>query len=308
MTTFTHEIIRMERGATKNSGSPMWRCTTKDGERVNVFQHNDPAKDNTAMFREAGYFGYMESLKIGEAVEWSQNPIWVVMEKDRDWWAVTDVGKKPHDAEPDVLWQPNLKLYCERAKCQAEYLFNETNVYFVDVETTGLRTDDEIMAVAVVDALGTTLLDTLVRPMNPNKVFRIGKDGLNAAQLTGITPEQVMEAPDFREIWGGLSAILNEEFVAAYNAPFDLAALDRECSNHRLPLLTPRGVYDVAVLAAEYLGNWNPKRQWFEMLKLGEAASQMGLMVDVTHAAGADARTTLDVLKAIAEDAAGAPF
>lgn len=105
MTVFTHEIVRMERGATKNSGSPMWRCQTKDGQKVNVFQHSDPAKDNTELFRTAGYFGYMESLRVGEAVEWSQSPIWVVMEKDGDWWAVTDVGTKPHDAERKALWQ-----------------------------------------------------------------------------------------------------------------------------------------------------------------------------------------------------------
>ena len=39
MTEYTHEIIRMERGATKGSGSPMWKCQTVDGQRVNVFKH-----------------------------------------------------------------------------------------------------------------------------------------------------------------------------------------------------------------------------------------------------------------------------
>jgi DNA polymerase-3 subunit epsilon len=309
MTIFTHEIVRMERSATKNSGSPMWRCQTKDGERVNVFQHSDPEKDNTEMFRKAGYFGYMEGLKIGEAVEWSESPIWVVMEKDGDWWAVKDVGTKPHDAEPDVLWMPDLKAYRKRAVCQAQERLEDLPFVIVDVETTGLRPDDEIIAVAIIDAMdGEPLLNTLVCPRDPKKLYRKQKDGLCAADVTGIRPEQLMEAPTFKEVWPEIRNYLYNEQWAAYNAGFDMGSLDRECSNAGLPLLTNRGVFDAAVIAAEYLGNWNAKRQWFEMLKLGEAATQLGVMVEVSHQAGADAKTTYAILKAIADDVNGEPF
>lgn len=307
MTTFTHEIIRMERGETKGSKSPLWRCRTKDGQSVNVFQHSDPARDNTALFREAGYFDLMNALKVGEAIEWTQSSIWVVMEKENDWWAVKDVARRATDAEPDVLWQPDLKAYRERAIRQAKMIF-ENDFRSVDTELTGLRTDDEITAVAVMTESGEILFNELICPPTPGKLWRVQKDGLSAADITGITPEQLMEAPHFKAVYQDICNALDGEIWVAYNASFDMAALDRECSNARLPLLTPIAVHDAATIAAEYLGNWNEKRQWFEMMKLADVAAQLGVMMPVTHEAGADARATLAVLKAIADDAAGAPF
>src|SRR5574342_489096 len=49
------EITRMTRGATKNSGSPMWRCVAAVDTRVNICQHSDPAKDTYHLFNDAGY-------------------------------------------------------------------------------------------------------------------------------------------------------------------------------------------------------------------------------------------------------------
>lgn len=302
MTTFTHEIVRMERGVNKYN-DPMWRCTTKDGVKVNAFQSGDPAKDHTAMFRDAGYFGYMESLKIGEAVEWSESPIWVVMESDGKWWSIKEVGKKPHDAEPDVMWQPNVAHFRERAvRLAVRSLVDETRLRIVDVEMTGVRSDDEMTAIAIYDGAETLILETLVRPPNPNKLLRVNKGGLTAAEITGIQPADLADAPTFAELYPRIFEYLDDTDLVAYNAGFDYGALDRECSNNDLALIGCRSVMDVAVLAAEYLGNWNEKRQWFEMLKLGEAASRLGIMIDVQHDAGADALTTLKVLKAIASD------
>jgi DNA polymerase III subunit epsilon len=307
MTQFTHEIIRMERGETKGSKSPMWRCQTKDGQKVNVFQHSDPARDNTVMFREAGYFGYMEALKVGEAVEWSQSPIWAVLEKDGDWWKVTDVCKKVHDAEPDVLWQPNLELYRHRAVYQANQIIHHA-VRIFDVETTGLRTDDELIAISIFDENSDVMLDTFIRPAHPEKLLRVQKGGTNAAQITGITPEMLEHTRSFYDTWPDIHGALDGSIWCAYNASFDVGVLDRECSNAGCPLLTNRGVFDAAQIAAEYLGNWNAKRQWFEMMKLGEVAARLGVMIDVQHNAGADVKTTLAMLKAIANDVFVDPF
>lgn len=300
MTTFTHEIVRMERGVNKYN-DPMWRCTTKDGVKVNAFQSSDPVKDHTTMFREAGYFGYMDALKIGEAVEWSENPIWVVMESDGKWWSIKEVGKKPHDAEPDVLWQPNLELYRKRAVYQANQIIHHA-VRIFDVETTGLRTDDEIISISILDENSNERFDSLIRPEHPEKLLRVQKDGMNAAQITGITPESLEHEASFSHVWQSIHQALDGSIWCAYNASFDMGVLDRECSNAGLPLLTNRGVFDAAVIAAEYLGNWNEKRQWFEMMKLGEVAARLGIMIDVQHDAGADARATYLILQSIAND------
>lgn len=304
----THEIVRMERGETSGSKSPMWRCQTKDGQRVNVFQHSDPAKDGSKLFIEAGYFSAMEPLRVGEAVEWSQYPIQVAMVSDGKWWEVTAVAPKPEGAEPDVLWQPDLKAYRLRAIRMAFHLINHEDVRVFDVETTGLRTDDELIAISIFDERGDVLLDTFIHPEHPEKLFRKQKDGLCAADVTGVPLDVLQGSATFLERWPDISGALDRTHWCAYNASFDVAVLDRECSNYGLPLLTKAGVFDAAIIAAEYLGNWNAKRQWFEMLKLGDAASQLGVMVEVAHQAGSDAKTTYDILKAIAADVLGEPF
>lgn len=303
---YTHEIVRMERGETKGSKSPMWRCRTADGQSVNVFQHIEEKKDSSKLFITAGYFSHMDNLKIGEAVEWSEHPIQVVMVSDGKWWEVKAVAPKPDDAEPDTLWQPDLKAYRQRAQRMALQIVNHA-VRIFDVETTGLRPDDEMVAISVLD-LPEVALDTYIRPAHPEKLLRPQKDGLCAAQITGITPEMLENSRCFKDIWDDLHGALDGAHWCAYNAGFDVAVLDRECSNAGRPLLTNAGVFDAAMIAAEYLGNWNPKRQWFEMLKLADAATKLGVQMQFEHQAGSDAKATYDILKAIADDVLGDPF
>lgn len=303
MNTYTHEIVRMERGETSGSKSPMWRCQTADGQKVNVFQHSDPKKDGSKLFIEAGYFDLMDGLKVGEALEWSAYPVQVELERTPDgkWWEIVTVAPKPDGAEPDVLWQPDLTEYRKRAVRQANEIVNHA-VRIFDVETTGLRPDDEIISISILDEASDVKYDTLIQPCKPEKLLRKQKDGLCAAEITGITPESLEYELPFRNHWMNIHKALDGCHWCAYNAGFDVAALDRACSNEGLPLLTNAGVFDAAIIAAEYLGNWNPKRQWFEMKKLAEAATELGIMLDAPHQAGADARATYDILKAIAAD------
>lgn len=309
MNAYTHEIIRMERGETSGSKSPMWRCQTKDGQRVNVFQHSDPVKDGSKLFIEAGYFPAMEALRVGEAVEWSQYPVQVGMEKTADgkWWEIVTVAPMPEGAEPDVMWQPDVKAYRARAATIANRILNHA-VRIFDVETTGLRTDDELIAISIIDNTGNVMLDTFVKPAHPEKLLRVQKDGLCAADVTGITPEMLENTRCFQDVWNDIWDLMDGTRWCAYNADFDVGVLDRECSNVGMPLLLNAGVFDVAVIAAEYLGNWNLKRQWFEMLKLADAATQLGVQMQIAHQAGSDAKTTYDILKAIATDVLGDPF
>lgn len=304
---YTHEIIRIERGETKGSKSPMWRCQTKDGQRVNVFQHRDPHKDNTMAFELAGYFNLMNALKVGEALEWSEYPIQVMMSKVGDWWEINHVGQKPAEAEPDVLWKPNLELYRKRAIYQANQIVNHA-VRVFDVETTGLKSTDEMISIAILDEKSDVCFHSMIKPAHPEKLLRIQKDGLSAADLTGISPEMLNDAPTFADVWQDIHRVMDGCFWAAYNSPFDCGALDRACSDSGMPLLTTNGVFDVAVIVAEYLGKWNEKRQWFEIIKLSAAAEELGVGLGNAHDAGADAEATLAILKAIARDSAGFPF
>lgn len=314
MTDFiSHEIVRMERGETKNSKSPMWRCETRDGQRVNIFSHADPAKDNTAIFRESGYLDDMEALKVGEVLNWTQHPIRVAMEKVGDWWTVKGVVQRPVDAEPDAAWKPNLALFRERAQKQAVNILGLSMLRVLDLETTGLRADDEICAIAILDGQGETLIDVLVKPSDPFKLLRPGKRGQTASEINGLTPDDFGSTPPFIDQYPKIANALDCAHWLIYNAQFDAPLLDRECSNAGVRPLIPLGIFDVARIASEYMGNWNEKRQWFEMVTLEEAAIDLAGSAGRLHAAADDAQSALLIMQAIARgvtpgDSSDVPF
>lgn len=99
--TVTQHIVSLERDETRNSGSPMWRCVTSAGDRVNIFQHSDPDKNNFTLFEAAGWAQVLESMPVGGQRNWTQNPIEVVMRKPGKFWEIIAVTPKPEGAAPD---------------------------------------------------------------------------------------------------------------------------------------------------------------------------------------------------------------
>ena len=88
-----------------------------------------------------------------------------------------------------------------------------------DVETPNFHNDR-------ISAIGITLVEegtvtgefaTLVDPQCRFDSFNIG--------LTGITPESVTGAPDFRELWRAIEPVMSSGVLVAHNAPFDMGVL-----------------------------------------------------------------------------------
>lgn len=307
----THEITRMERSATKNSGSPMWRCRTSDGQTVNVFQHSDPVKDSSLLFDRAGYLEDMRSLQLGEALEWTGAPVRVEMRKKGDWWEVTWVEPRPAGAEADTLWQPDLEAYRGRVQRQADELMSGDEFDVIDLETTGVKLDDEIVAMALLNCDGEIILNTLIQPKHPAKLNRIGKNGQTASEINGLTAADLVDAPTLTDVMLDLFPRLEDKTILGYNVRFDLQMLDHNCSNDEILLPAWGAVWDVAQLVAEFIGNWNAKRGWFEMITLDEACATFGIERDVKHDAKADALATLQLVKAMANadvESWGKPF
>lgn len=299
MTQFTHEITRMERSETKGSRSPMWRCSTRDGQKVNVFSHSDPAKDNTALFKGAGYWPEMEALKVGESLEWTQHSIWVTMRQVDGWWVIDEVLKRGDVAAPDSRWQPNLAMYRLRAQHQADSILRTANLRIFDLETTGLNPDDELVSIAILNVHGETVFERRVKPAHPEKLLRSGKNGLSASVINGILPEDLAGEESFADLYPLIKNALHLAPWVVYNAKFDPQVLDRECSNAGFMPLVNTGIFDVALMAAEYLSNWNEKRQWFEMLTLEDAALELVGGIGQLHDAANDAQTTLLILESM---------
>ena len=76
------KIVKIVRGETKNSGSPMWRCYDADDEQVNVFEHENPDIDNTHFPDFAGVFSYFLRMGIHDTWENIDPPIRMFVERD----------------------------------------------------------------------------------------------------------------------------------------------------------------------------------------------------------------------------------
>jgi DNA polymerase III epsilon subunit-like protein len=86
---------------------------------------------------------------------------------------------------------------------------------FLDTETTGLSParGDAIVEIAIVDAAGRTLIDTLVDPQRPIP--------WHATNVHGITDDMVRGKPTLRQILPRVASVIAHEEVVIYNARFD---------------------------------------------------------------------------------------
>ncbi len=113
------------------------------------------------------------------------------------------------------------------AKTWAHHLMQRDDWVVMDIETTGLGINAEIVEAAVVDNRGDTLLETLVRPRTPPEPGASRVHGLNAAALRN--------EPRFEQIYEVLARLLIGRTVIAYNATFDQQVLTHTCGEAGLP-------------------------------------------------------------------------
>jgi DNA polymerase III epsilon subunit-like protein len=164
----------------------------------------------------------------------------------------------------------------------------------VDTETTGLEAYDEIVQVAVVDANGNVLLNTLSRPSRSIP--------MRATRIHGIGNELVREAPDGGEVCGRLRALLSGRLVCAYNAGFDQRMLEQTARVWRCrpPVFRAQCVME---LYAEFAGQPHHHGMTYRWWSLRDAAAACGIPNDRAHDALSDARATAALLHHIAAQA-----
>lgn len=301
MNDYTHEIIRIERGATKGSGSPMYKCLTSDNQMVNIFQHELPERNTFDLMVQAGYAGFT-LLELGEVQYWHDHPIQVELVKEGQWWKLAAVEPRPKLAEADEAFAPDVNLCMDRAQRLSNLLTTRSYEWrYWDTEMTGLQEDDEMVAASVVNVRGNILFDELICPRNPQKLLRPGKYGKTASDVNGITPDMLLDAMLPEDALVDLANCLTGRVWVAYNAPFDVAALERECLRFNHPLIYALGIHDAMQIFAEYLGDWQPKYRSFRTVTLSEAARLLDLDPGQTHTASADALATLEIIRAIAD-------
>lgn len=105
-----------------------------------------------------------------------------------------------------------------------EHAIDQTPVAVLDFETTGLspNTGARVVEIGVVrvdpGSEPRVAMDTLVNPQGP----------VYATDIHGITDEDVVGAPTFRELAGALYESLDGAVVLAYNSAFDMSFLKAE--------------------------------------------------------------------------------
>lgn len=289
------QIISMERGETSKSASPMWRCETAAGERVNVFQHRDPTKNSFLLFERAGYGARMLAMEVGERLRWRNQPITVRMIKDGQWWNITGVDMALADPQPDppLGFIPNPEQYRNEVAWWAKLLLQSGGWVIWDTETTGLGEDDEILTFGGINADGEKF-SLLIRPQQIARV--------EAHQdVHGITIEDAAGGLDFvTHAYPTLRSCLNDTIWVIYNAEFDTRMLEQMCLRYGQPPLLPLATVDAMQMFARFACEWDEKKGRLRYFTLTEAAAYMGLEVETFHTADADALTTLRLIQAMA--------
>jgi len=168
----------------------------------------------------------------------------------------------------------------------------DTTFVVLDLETTGLSSDrDRITEVGAVRARGGEILAELRTFVHPGLPIPA-----SVTAITGITDNDVAEAPAIDTVLPTVLDFLGDSVFVAHNARFDLGFLRAAAARLGLPPVRPR-IIDTAVLARRLI------RDEVRDVKLGTLARHLRVPDAPDHRALNDARATLHVLHALIERA-----
>ena len=199
---------------------------------------------------------------------------------------------------PDPQW---LQAQHDHASAWAKTMLNSPFL-ILDSETTGLSTTfDEIVQLAVISSRGEVLLDSLIQPRAPARLLQRNARGMCAADIHGITPDRLTDAPRFPEVYAHLSALVQKQRIVIYNAQYDRHMLRALCRAHQLPDLHCAGIDCAMLYYAAWHGAWDDVYQSFTWQKLTAAAARWDIQVAAPpHSALGDCWMTLKVMEAMA--------
>lgn len=186
------------------------------------------------------------------------------------------------------------------AKARCEAIDEAVNLLanaplFLDTETTGLGPEDEIIEIAIINADGHALLDTLVKPL---KAIPYG-----AYKVNGISDAMVETSPPWEEVWPLVKGIIGGMHVGIYNAEYDHRLI---CSSSRLHGIDEEPEYIqtcILDMYSAFVGDWDSRRQRWRRHKLEQAIEDFDITITgKAHRAVSDAMAAMAVALAIAAD------
>ena len=104
---------------------------------------------------------------------------------------------------------------------------NERYIAF-DVETPNYR-NDRISSIGIAVIQNGEIVSTMTSLVDPETYF----NRFNIA-LTGITPQMIKGAPNFRRLWDEIGELMQSGTLLAHNAPFDMRVLGKCLSDYEI--------------------------------------------------------------------------
>lgn len=204
-----------------------------------------------------------------------------------------------HKLLPNVAFEDEREIQRKNNKSALANDWLNKNCLILDTETTGLGDDAEIVEISVIDAQGSVLLNSLVRPSKP-----IPQE---ATTIHGITDAMVASAPTWDQLHQQFTDVISntEQPLVIYNGAYDTRILNNTARIY--------GISPVSVLAhcamhayAEFYGQWDNYRDQYKWQKLTNAVKQCGYEVEGAHRSLSDCQMTLQVLQFMAANGGAA--
>src|SRR5699024_9850769 len=153
-----------------------------------------------------------------------------------------------------------------------------------DLETTGhsAAQDDKIIEIGMVIIENNKITNEFTTFLHPHKEIPPF-----ISQLTGITNEDVANAPDFKEIAEKIVELTKNSYLVAHNISFDVGFLNAELEKISFPPLKNRVLDTVELSRIIY-----PRAPGF---KLGQLANYLNLKHKNPHRALSDAYVTAEL-------------
>lgn len=165
---------------------------------------------------------------------------------------------------------------------------------YLDTETTGIRSDAEIIEITIIDTDGSVLVDSLVKPQ--------GIITADAEKVHGISNESVKDSPEWGSVWPEVQSATEGRNVGIFNASFDLRLMEQ--SHNAAGLLWAPLVAEpfcIMHLYAQFYGEWDRHRRSYRWQSLEKAGRQCRIELPNSHRAKDDTLLTRAILHYMAD-------
>ena len=168
--------------------------------------------------------------------------------------------------------------------------WDTSKVFVLDTETTGLKENDEVLSLSILDYEGNVVFDHLIKPAKR-------KTWTKAQELHGISPKDVKNEKTLVEYEEELKPIFGEgNLLVGYNIDFDFEMLCQSGAHFQCDL------FDVMDTYSQVYGKWSDWKQERLWCKLTQCAKHYGYGKFEAHGSLEDTKATLFCFKKICED------